>query len=278
MIAFFLVFVSRLFDEIGTSIGKHQAQLKQESIYTMGFLKMLWGTIFFLCIAFFIRKDFIFSLASLPTFGPRLILEIIQYHVTLKAIVTATRSTYGFIRILTIPLLLVTDIILGYTLGFNQILGIGVIVVALIILFLRNGLKSKGKGLVLFTAINAVATISLFKYDITNFNSVEAEQSIVLAVLMVYMFVMAVIVAKENPLKFLKQPIFLSQSLSGGMSDVVMSFTYLFAPASVITTLKRALSIFFATISGHVYFHEKKLALKLVMFFLISIGLLLLVF
>jgi len=277
MIAFFLVFVAKLFDEAGTSIGKHEAQLDKESIYTMGFLNLLWGTLFFLGFAFFIRRGFIFSLASLPTFVPRLILEIVQAHVTLKAIVTATRSTFSFIRILTIPLLLLTDIILGYTIGFNHVVGIGLIVIALVVLLFSHGLKTKGMGLALFTAINAVVTISLFKYNITHFNSVEAEQSIVMAVLMVYFFIMAVIVAKENPLKFLREPIFLIQSLTSGAGNVIMSFAYLFAPASVITALKRALGVLLAVVSGHVYFQERNLALKLGVFLIIMIGLTLLV-
>ena len=144
MIVFFLTFVANLFDETGTSIGKHEAQLKKESLYTMGFLNLLWGTLFFLCFAFFIRKGFIFSLASLPTFVPRLILEVFQAHITLRATIAATRSTFSFIRILTIPLLLLTDITLGYTIGFNQIIGIIIIVIALAVLMFNHGLKTKG--------------------------------------------------------------------------------------------------------------------------------------
>src|SRR3989344_4119813 len=123
MIAFFLSFLAKVFDEIGTSIGKHKVQLSKESIYTMGFLNMFWGALFFLSFAFFIRKAFVFSFESLPTFIPRLVLEVAQTHVTLNAIVAASRSTFSFIRIFTIPLLLLIDIILGYSITTNQIAG-----------------------------------------------------------------------------------------------------------------------------------------------------------
>jgi len=88
---------------------------------------------------------------------------------------------------------------------------------------------------------------------------------------------MAFFIAKENPIRFLKKSIFLGQSLSEGAGSVVMSFAYLFAPASIITTAKRAFSILWATLSGTFYFHEKHFLLKLLSFALIVGGLILLI-
>ncbi len=249
----------------------------KESIYTMGFLNMLWGTIFFLTYALFIRGEFILSPESFPTLGVRIILEIAQLHVTMLAISVADRSTYGFLRIWTIPLLLVVDMALGYTIGTTQLFGISLIVLSFIFLFINHGIKKKGMWLVLFTAINAVATISLFKYNISNFNSVDTEQSIVFLVLMLYFFIMACYVAKENPILFLKKPVFFVQSFVMGISTVIMSFAYLFAPASIITTVKRSSTIIWAIVSGNFYFHEKKLTIKIGAFLLIVVGLIFLV-
>ena len=278
MIAFFLLFIANSFVEIGTTIGKDQTQKRQHSIYTMGFLNLLWSTVFFLFFAFFVRQGFFFSLASLPTFIPRVILEIVQAHFTVLAIKHASRSTFSFIRVLTIPLLLIVDLILGYRLNPHQILGIVIIAVALILLLVRRSLKTKGIFFVLFTAVNAVITLSLYKYDITHFNSVEAEQSLALSVVTAYFMIMALLVAKENPLRFLAKPIFLTQSLLNGAGDVIISFSYLFAPASVITTIKRSISVLFSVMSGHFYFGEKYLMLKILAFILVAGGLLLLVF
>ena len=272
MIGILLVLVASFFEEISDSIGKHTVSQKKESLYTFGFLALLWGTVFLL-ISAFIRDAFVFSSASIPTLGIRIILEIIQLHVTLLAITIADRSTFGFLRILTIPLLLGVDILLGYSIGIYGLWGIGLIVLALIVLFINHGITKKGAGLVLFAAINAVITISLYKYNITHFNSVEVEQSIVHAVLLVYVFIMAKRVAKENPVQFLRKPLFLGQSVAAGIGTVFISFAYLFGAASVITTVKRAAAILWAMLSGNVYFKEKHFLLKLFSLLLIVIGL-----
>ena len=87
---------------------------------------------------------------------------------------------------------------------------------------------------------------------------------------------MAVVVAKENPLQFLRKPIFFIQSATAGIGTVLISFAYLFAAASIITTVKRAAGILWAMLSGNVYFKEKHFLLKLFSLILIVVGLVLL--
>lgn len=287
MLGLLMTVFAMLVDEVGTSIGKTKALIRKESIYTMGFLNNLWGTLFILALAFFVPKDlfapgfpggFVFTAASLPTFLPRLALEVLQMHVTLMAIVRADRSTFGFLRIITIPLLLAVDVALGYTVSTIQMFGIGLIALSLVFLFINHGIKRNGALLVLFTAFNAVATVSLYKYDITHFNSVEAEQSIVMIVLLAYCFILARMRECENPLAFLLQPIFFIQSLTKGIAGVILSFAYLFGPASIIITAKRASLILWAMLSGNIYFHEKRFAVKAISLLLILVGLSLLAF
>ena len=277
MIGILLIATSQFFNEIGTSIGKDSFGKGTQSIYTMGFLSLFWGTVAFFAIAFFIRGEFLFSLASLPTFLPRVVLELVQAHVTMLAIAHADRSTFGFIRIWTIPLLLMVDVSLGYTIGFTQMAGIGLIVLSFVVLFTTKGIGKKGMWFVIFTTINAVVTLSLFKYNITNFNSVEAEQGIITLVVVIYFFIMAVFIAKENPFSLMRRPAFFIQSLTHGIGHVILSFAYLFAPASVITSAKRSFSVLWATLSGNIYFKEKKLIVKLISFSLIIAGLVLLI-
>jgi len=274
-----------LSEEAGASVGKWETLRKRESIFSMGFLDCLWATLFMLALAFIIPKDFfapgfpngfVFSMASLPTFLPRVGLEILQSYATVYSIVHADRSTFGFLRIITIPLLLATDIILVYAVSLPQIAGMSLIIVSLVLLFINHGIRRNGAWIVIFTAVNAVATISLFKYDITHYNSIEAEQIIVGIVLLVFFFTMALVKAKENPLRLLMRPIFFTQSLLMGIGGVAMSFAYLFGAASVITAAKRAFNILFAMLSGHIYFKEKKLWIKVAAFLLITFGLVLL--
>jgi hypothetical protein len=269
-------------EEVGTSIGKWETLRGKESVFSMGFLNSLWTTLFLLVLAFIIPKDFfatdfphgfVFSMASLPTFLPRVGLEILQAYATVHATVRAERSTFGFLRVITIPLLLVTDIILAYSVNLHQIAGMSLIIASLILLFINHGIKREGAWLVVLTAVNAVATTTLFKYDITHFNSVAAEQVLISLVLLVFFFIMALTRAKENPLRLLARPVFFTQSLLMGMGGVLISFAFLFSTASVIMTAKRAFTILFSILSGHVYFREKKLWIKVVCLILIATGL-----
>jgi len=285
MLGLLLTGGATLAEEVGTSVGKWQTLRGKESIYSLGFLDSLWATLFLLILIFIIPKDFfapgfpqgfVFSLASLPTLLPRIVLEILQAYATVYAVMRADRSTFGFLRIITIPLLLVADIVLAYSVSLPQILGMSLIVVSLVLLFINHGIRRQGAWFVVFTAVNAVATISLFKYDITHFNSIEAEQVIVSLVLITFFFIMALTRAKENPLKLLMRPVFFAQSLLMGISGITMSFAYLFSVASVITTAKRAFTILFCILSGHKFFHEKKPWIKVASFILIATGLALL--
>lgn len=270
--------VATFFDEIATVISKQEVSLRKESVYTMGFLNMFWGALIFFAIALFVRKSFDFSLASLPTFGTRVFLEILQSYISVLAVTTTDRSTFSFIRTLTIPLLLATDIILGYTITTGNVIGIIIIAFGFLVLFVNHGIQKNGSLLTLFTALNAVATISLYKYDITHFNSVVAEQGLITLILMGYFFCMAFFSAKENPFAFFKKRIFFWQSLSSGIGGIMMSFAYSFAPASIITAAKRSFEIFWAIISGKRYFHEKSTVIKFISMFFVAIGLFLLAY
>ena len=277
MFGLFLVFSSTLFKEISSTIGKYQIAEKRSTIFTFGFLEIFWGTIAYFAIAFLIRQEFIFSLDSLPTFGLRLVLEVVQAHVTVLALARASRSTFTFLRTLTIPLLLVTDMFLGYSLGTVQIVGVLLILCALISLFYGNRrIDRAGAGLVLFTAVNSVATLSLYKYNISHFNSVEAEQGLIALAVLTYFFIAGYIYNKENPFRFLRQRTFFMQSISSGLGSVILAYSYTLAAASIITTAKRASEILWALVSGQYYFAEKNLTQKILAFLVVGAGLVLL--
>ncbi|MEK7503338.1 MAG: hypothetical protein AAB556_02760 [Patescibacteria group bacterium] len=268
--------ISTFCHEISSVIGKFEVGARKESVFTMGFLNYIWAFLFFL-VLMFVRNSFVFSLASLPTFATRVFLEILQTHSSLMGVVRADRTTFSFVNVITIPFLLLVDTVLGYKIGSGQIFGIGLIFIALFILFLKHDLKKDGLGFVLFSSINAVATISLFKYNITHFNSVEAEQTLVIAILLFYLFFCAKFLARENPIKFFAKPIFLLQSATSGIGNVIASFAYVFAPASVILSAKRSFSIIWSWFSGSIYFHEKHVAIKLGAVAFLILGVILLV-
>jgi hypothetical protein len=275
MFGLILVSLGTFFEEISDSIGKKEVRDKKETVYTMAFLSLLWGFLWFGGILLY-KQAFGFSFESIPTFSIRLVLEIIQIHTAVLAVVLAERSTFGFVRTGTLPLLLMVDLFLGYSVAIPQIVGIVLVICSLLVLSLNHGIKKPGLGYVIYSTIGAVGTISLYKYNITYYNSVEAEQFLIHLFLLIYFYFVALRVGGENPLRILRQKIFFTQSFAAGVGSVVMSFAYLFAAASVITSAKRSLSVFWSILSGGMYFHEKHIAVKLVSFALLVAGVVLL--
>lgn len=275
MFGIVLAAAGNLFQEISHSIGKKEMRDGAASPYTIGFLISLSGVIFFI-VSGLVRDHFIFSLASLPTFLPRVALELVQAHVTVRAIAIADRGDFGFVRTLTIPLLLAVDIALGYAIGPLQMAGMALIVLSVPALVLAERGRIPGLLYLAIATVNAAATISLYKYDISHFNSVEAEQGLIGIALIVYFFTLAYFAAGENPLRFLTRRVFLAQSVAGGLADVAYSFAYLYGPASVILAALRSFAVLFAVLSGRVYFREQRFILKLLLFAGIGGGLALL--
>ena len=206
-----------------------------------------------------------------------IILEIIQFQILVMAISRAHRSSFSFLRTITIPLILLVDIALGYALGLRHVVGMGLIFLTLIILFANHRIKKKGLGLVLFTAINAVFTISLYKYNITHFNSVVGEQLVVHIILLIYFTIMSVFRAHEHPLKMMTKKIFFIQSFTEGVGGVALSFAYMFAPASIIMAAKRAFAILWSILAGQKVFHEHHIVIKLIAFAMLATGIILLI-
>lgn len=276
MLGVILTSIGTLFAEAGDLIGKAQARVGRENAYAMGFFTHFWAALIFLGIVLFQFK-FEFSWASLPTFGPRVILEILQAHFTVAAIIRADRSTFGFIRVLTMPLLLVTDLVLGYAISQRQIVGIAIIALILIFIFLSDKMGRTGRWLVLFTAINAVVTTSLFKYNITHFNSVVAEQTLIIIIILLYFWGSGFYFHGQNSLRLMfSNRVFVMQSAVQGLAFLAESFAYPFAPASIIMAAKRSSATTWSMLSGQFVFSEKNFLFKITVLAALIGGILLL--
>ncbi len=271
-----LVFLGTFTKEATASLGKNAVHKHSETLYTMGFLGSFWS-IFFLAGTVVFGAPLTFQLESLPFLITRIILEIALVYLAMRTIITAERTTAAFLHSLTIPLLLIVDIVLGYSLTTNQWLGVSIIILALLLLFYHNPIGKKGAGYGIATAVLAVVTVSLYKYNITHFNSVAAEQMIVMFCLLLFMGGASKLVTKEHPLKLLVKPYSGLQSFSGGLGTVFLSFSYVFAPASVVIAAKRVLEAMWAMAFGRHYFHEGQLRRKLLALVILVIGLTVLV-
>src|SRR3989338_9324383 len=204
MFGILLAAASSAFGELSSSLGKKEVRDKAESYYIFGFLSFLFGAVF-MAVVGFLRDSMVFSMESLPTFIPRAILEILQVHITILAIVKADRSDFGLIRTITIPFLLMVDIALGYVITTKQLFGITFIFIAVAMLLSVEHLRIKGLWLLIVSSLNAVITISLYKYYISHFNSVEAEQSLISLIVMIYLFFCVLLIYNEDPFSFMRK-------------------------------------------------------------------------
>lgn len=274
MIALTLLLFSTFAHEVAASIGKKAVSRRQESLYALGFLGVFWMCVF-MGVSVLFGGEFVLSTASLPTLLPRIILECGLAYLGAQAIIKADRSTDGFLRLLTIPLLLMVDIRLGYSITPLQIAGIGLLFVGMGFLLLKSKRSNKGAKYVLAFALLAVVTASLYKYNITHYNSVAAEQMVSGLAVMVFFSIMARIHRTTQPIFLIAKPLTGVQSLSAGVSFTLQSFAFLYAPPSLVITIKRGLTLLWTIIFGHKWFHEHKLAVKLRAASLAMIGLLL---
>lgn len=277
MLGILLISLGTILGEFSGSYGKMEVQKKEESLLGMGFLSVFMGGIFIFASLLFGQK-FVFSFESLPTFSLRLILEIVLTHMSIIAISKSDRSTFSFLRMVTIPLLVLVDVVLvGYLPTNKQIFGIFIIFMIIIISGIRGDINRKGIWWALSTGVGAVFTIALYKYNITHFNSVVAEQGIIYVALVFYFVIFSLLKKEGNLFKMLFIPKFFVQSSALGVSGLLESFAYLYAPASIILTSKRAFSLLWAELAGWRYFGEKNLLRKLLISIFLVVGVFLLI-
>jgi drug/metabolite transporter (DMT)-like permease len=220
-----------------------------------------------------------FDVRSLPTLSVRIVLEVLMAYLNVEAIIKAERSTVGFLRLVSIPLLLIVDITLGYHITPIQIGGVLVMFFALMFAFHHNPAGRRGAWLAALSGFVAVATVSLYKFDITHYNSVPVEQAIVMSVVLSVFYIGGYRRATHGlqALKLLFRPVSGTQAFTSGLSAVLGSYAIQFAPASVVIALKRTFALLWAVLFGHTYFREHSLRRKLGSFAFTAVGIVLLV-
>ncbi len=275
ILAIILLISASILSEVAGSIGKVAIGRKMETAFSMSFLNMLWAFGIF-GATLLVRPDaWHFSLASIPLLLIRFVLECLQVYWSGEAVALASRGTFGLVRSLTIPFVLLADILLGYTLDAYQLLGIGIVFLTLVVLASIGDLERKGIGFVLLSAVNAAITISIFKFSITHYNSIPTEQFLITGGLLTFVYIMARRDG-EYPLRLFRQPMLAGQSAAFGTGSLLAALAYQWLPASIATTFSRALDVIWSIVFGKAYFKEAHLATKLIGCAIIVVGLVLL--
>lgn len=265
--------IGALFEEAASSIGKLAVKLKIESPYSMGVVTNFWNVVLFLSLTLVKWPEQKISIWT--TLIIRIVLETILGYITVNAITRSSRSTFSFIRSGTIPLLLIVDFILGYRIDLPQLVGIALISICLFILFANHGLDKKGLSYVLASTFLAVATISLFKYDINHGNSLELEQSLIGFSTLIFFLIMAKR-TKAKLYKLIKEPLVLAQAATQALAAAFGTYGLSLIPPSVHIAASRSTTMIAAVSSGKLVFHEKRLGIKILALIFCVIGILLL--
>jgi len=261
MIGVFLITIGTLFEELSFSVSKFAVRRRLEGINTIAVVNTFWSSIFFIIPLLTTPHERILVLSSAWLLMILVPLNVLQSYVTVHALARATRSTFGFFRTLTIPLVLVVDACLGYPLSVWQVVGILLITGTLLFLYKNHGINRRGLGLVLITALNAVVTLSMFKYLISHGNGVAMVGMLNNIPILLVMMLFA-ISHKERPFRVAHRPLVLGQSAALGVASILTSYAYLFLNASVAVALTRSIAVVWAIIVGRTAFHEKHLWIK----------------
>lgn len=275
MIGLILWIIWTLFEEINNSFTKHKTE-KHHFLKVWVISAFFWMLIFLLFWAYkyyFTDIKLYLNPDSIPLLTIRLILEILQSYFTILAIKHCDRSTFSIIRILTIPLLVIADIILWYQFTTYSLIWMSIILLS----FLTFNTKLKKIDYTwwyyaLFTTVNAVFTISLFKLSITYYwNSLEIDQFIMLLWIMIFFIIYNYKEDQCSAFKLIiKEKEFLIQWLVIWISSLLISYSYIYLNASEATAIKRAWEIFWAIIAWVIFFKEKNLIIKLLFAFCLT--------
>lgn len=273
MLGLFLTILGTVLDEVSTSIGKIAIKSKIESLYTFGFFSYLTCALLFIILMLFRLPGQ--EMNAWPTFLARMITETILGYYTIVAIIKCSRSTFGFIRVGTVPLLLIVDAVLGYSISNYQIVGIALITFSLLYLYMNHGIEKRGLGYAILVTVLPVVAISLAKYDFNHGNSIELEQSMIFIAMTLFFFLLAMR-AKEKPFALFKKPLVLTQFAAQAFGAVLITYGFNLMTPSVHTAAKRSTSVAAAVASGNLVFKEKKLILKIIALAICILGIALL--
>ncbi len=271
--AIILVFIGSIFAELSISIGKFESNNKGEGIYSMAFLNTLGAFLVFFTLFLLKHNTLTFSKASIPLVLLLIGFEFIQIRLANTAVIRADRSIFSLVKSLTIPLLIIVDVFMGYSLSMATIVGCTVLFSGIGIVFLHHTNKKQHLLYPILSAVNSVITISIYKYLITNYNSVITQQLIIYGCLLIYS-VLGIVYKEKTTIKhIIKNKLRDSQIASSAFASVLFSFAYKFAPASLVIAVERSLMVLFSLISGRFEFKEHVGKVRIFSAFMIIIGL-----
>lgn len=262
MIGIFFGIVGTFFIEIQNTITKYQStKYHPLTIAWVGSVCVCLFYVWWLIIwsDVYGYSHFIPKKESLWLLSLRIILECIQAYITILAIRDTERSTYGFIRILTLPVLLVFDIFIGYSITMIQSICIIFMTWLLTYTLAFDQWKTyRWWWYALFSAINAACTLSLYKYSLSHYGNTVIGDQLIITTIVCLFFSIWIYIVRPNKIRWLfYDTYFLWQGIAMAIGSVLMSFGYQYLLAVEVTMLTRVWWVFWSLVFGVIIFHEK---------------------
>lgn len=263
MFGILLAVIAAFFVEIGCSVAKHEHNKQSEDIWGLIFLNSLVTLAIYISVGLY-HGTLDFVVHSWPILIIAVLLNLASTFVSNMATLKASRSMAGVFKMLTVPLLTITDYLLGYDISPVQILGIGLVVLTVIGLIKHDAWHKPSTKWLMLNTLMSVLTITIYKYSIDHIATVETFQVINLILLIIGSILAARILTKQNLFKLFTHPFAILQATSMGVGSVLDGFAYSYAPASIINAAYRSAQSFWTLVTGSLYFHEHKIVTKVV--------------
>ena len=96
-----LIAIATLSEEASADMGKRALKRHKESLFTLGFLSVIWSFAFYV-VSIQLGAPFKLDLSHWPNLLLHVVLELAEAQVAITALAKTDRSTYGFFRLIVI--------------------------------------------------------------------------------------------------------------------------------------------------------------------------------
>lgn len=159
--------------------------------------------------------------------------------------------------------LLTVDLILWYNISSWEIAWILLITFTLIIVSSNRTISLNGVGYVLLSVIFSVVNISIVKYWIENYNSLESQMLIIQVLVSIIMFFVVLFQKGLNWIAVCFNPKYFVVGVFNSLNVLFNNIALLFGPASVVTALRKVWEVIWWVVFWKVIFDEKKFLRKI---------------
>jgi len=264
-----LASLSSFIDQFSNVVIKKIENDKKKSTNLWALALVSWlGSSIVIWIVFIARGDFAFNWGAWGWFVPRIVLEMFQIYVTMKALEKADLSFFSFGRVFSIIIVMFLEArFLGITLRVGQYGGVFLVVFSIFIFLSRSIKRTKGWFWVMLSSLNGGLLFVITKLQFS-YNNAFTNESILRLVLVLLMMLLVWGRRKSlswNAKAWLLLPF---RSVVGVLNLLALSL----GAATIYSTVDRGGSVLSGVVLGNRFFKEKSLLEKLGVGFGIILG------